>query len=415
MSPQQPWTVRPVADDEWEAFRDVDAHAFGVAMEDEHAAGERELQRAARNIGTYDADELVGIATAYRFRLGVPGAVLPAAAVSWVGVLPTHRRRGVLRALMTHQLHAVHEEATEPLAILWASEPEIYGRFGYGLADRAYSMTVPRSDQALHSSAPQDPGLRLRLADPKSWKDLAPVYEAVAATRPGIPIRDDGWWDRAVRDIPALRGGRSPLRCVVAEDGDTMRGYALYATKQFWDENFGKGEVTAHEVMATDPAALSALYRYLFDLDLMGTTSLDHVPVDDPLVHWLRNPRSAKPALQDCLYVRIVDLPTALAARSYAADLDVVLEVTDEVCPWNAGTWRLTATGGPAPDARCEPTSDDPDISLDVVHLGAAYLGGTALTELAMAGGPVDRRPGALASTTAAFAHFPAPWTPWIF
>jgi len=415
MSPQQPWTVRPVAAEDWEGFRDVDAHAFGVAMVEEQEAVERELHGSARDIGAYDAEELVGIATAFPFRLAVPGAALPAAGVSWVGVLPTHRRRGVLRALMTHQLHSVHEEGTEPLAILWASEPQIYGRFGYGLANRAYSMTVPRSDRALHASAPADPGLRTRLVDPKAWKDLAPVYEAVAETRPGVPLRDEAWWQRAVQDLPALRGGKSPLRCVVAEDGDAIRGYALYATKQFWDENFGKGQVTASEVMATDPAALATLYRYLFDLDLMGSTTLDHVPVDDPLVHWLSNPRSAKPVLQDCLYVRLVDLPRALTARSYATDLDVVLEVTDEICPWNAGTWRLTATAGPTPDARCEPTDDEADLSLDVVHLGAAYLGGTALTELALAGGPVERRPGALAATTAAFAHFPAPWTPWIF
>jgi predicted acetyltransferase len=414
MTPQ-PWTVRPIAEDGWEAFRDVDAHAFGVAMAEEHEAAERELHKTARNIGVYDAEELVGIAAAYPFRLAVPGDVLPAAAVSWVGVLPTHRRRGVLRALMTHQLHAVHDQGTEPLAILWASEPQIYGRFGYGLADRAYSVTVPRSDQALHSSAPTDPGLRIRLVDPKAWKDLAPVYEAVAGTRPGIPLRDDDWWERAVRDLPSLRGGRSPLRCVVVEDGDAVRGYALYSTKQFWDESFGKGEVGAKEVMATDPTALAALYRYLFDLDLMGTTALDHVPVDDPLLHWLRNPRLAKPVLQDCLYVRLVDLPRALTARSYATDLDVVLEVTDELCPWNAGTWRLTAKAGPTPAASCEPTDDDAYLTVDVRHLGAAYLGGTPLTELAMAGGPVERRPGALAATTAAFAHFPAPWTPWIF
>jgi len=415
MSEQQPWTVRPVADDEWDAFRDVDAHAFGVAMAEEHEAAERELHKTARSLGAYDAQELVGITTAYPFRLAVPGGVSPAAAVSWVGVLPTHRRRGVLRALMTAQLQAVNDEGTEPLAILWASEPQIYPRFGYGLANRAYSMTVPRSDQALLASAPSDPGLRIRLADPKAWKELATVYEAVASTRPGVPLRDEDWWERAVRDLPALRGGRSPLRCVVAEDGDQIRGYALYATKQFWDENFGKGEVSAREVMATDPAALAALYRYLFDLDLMGTTTLDRVPVDDPLVHWLRNPRLAKPMLEDCLYVRLVDLPRALTSRAYATDLDVVLEVTDQLCPWNAGTWRLTATAGPTPDARCEPADDGADLTLDAVHLGAAYLGGTALTELAMAGGPVERRSGAMAATSAAFAHFPAPWTPWIF
>ena len=113
-----------------------------------------------------------------------------------------------------------------------------------------------------------------------------------------------------------MRDGRSALRCVVAEDGDGVRGYARYATKQSFGDDFGQGKVSVREVMALDPAALATLYRYLFDLDLMGSTELWNVPVDDPLLHWLQNPRRAKPERGDALYVRLVDLPAARSARA---------------------------------------------------------------------------------------------------
>jgi predicted acetyltransferase len=409
----QPWTVRPVPDEEWETFRDVDAHAFGTGMPEDMEAQERELHRGGRGIGVYDAEVLAGIATAYSFHVTVPGgAAVPAAGVSWVGVLPTHRRRGVLRALMTEQLQAVHDQGDEPLAILWASEPVIYGRFGYGLATRAYNLDVPRSPTALRRGTPDDPGLRLRLVDPADWKTFAPVYDAVAAARPGVVLREEAWWSRAVRDLASMRGGASPKRAVVAEDGDGVRGFALYRTEQHWDERFGKGDVTVQEAMAADPAALAALYRYLFDLDLMGHATV-RVAVDDPVLHWLSDARAARPSLADCLYVRLVDLPRALTARRYAAPLDLVLEVRDELCPWNAGTWRLRAEAGE--NATCTPADDAPDLSLDVREVGAAYLGGTSVAELAGAGLVDERSPGAVASASAGFAHHPAPWTSWVF
>jgi predicted acetyltransferase len=409
---RQQWTVRDLTDADWDDFLAVDSHAFGSTMPSELIESERELLGGARSIGAYDGSTLAGIGSAFAYRLSVPGATVPAAAVTWVGVLPTYRRRGVLTALMTHQLHSVHDAGDEPLAILWASEPQIYGRFGYGLATRELSVKVPRDPRALHGAAPADPGLRLRLVDPADWKSLAGVYEAVAARRPGMPERDEPWWRRAVRDVPALRGSRSELRCVVAEDDTGVRGYALYATTQHFDENFGSGDVSVREVMAADSPALAAVYRYLFDLDLMGRTSLWNVPVDDPLLHWLQNPRRAKPSLGDGLYVRLVDLDRALEARTYAAPTDLVFDVTDTLCPWNAGRWRLT-TG---PDgAACRRTDDGADLCVDVSDLGAAYLGGTSLAELALAGRVVEQRPGGVAAASAAFAHSPAPWCPAVF
>jgi len=412
MSTPSGWPVRALAPDDWDAFVTLDGHAFGATMPEEAVDSERDLFRDARSIGAYDGSTLAGIAMAYSYDLSVPGGSTPAAAVSWVGVLPTHRRRGVLRALMAHQLNAVHDEGREPLAILWASEPAIYGRFGYGLATRGLSMTVPRDAHALHPSAPSDPGLRLRLVDAADWKLTSAVHAEVADRRPGMPARDEAWWERAVQDIPAMRAGRSELRCVVAEDDHGVRGYARYSTKQVFDESFGSGDVSVREVMAVDAAALSSLYRYLFDLDLMGRTRLGNVPVDDPILHWLRDPRRARPVLGDGLFVRLVDLDRALRGRTYASPVDVVLEVSDEICPWNAGRWRLT--GGPD-GSTCERSGAPADISLAVVDLGAVYLGGTTLAELASAGRIEELRKGSVATAATAFAHSPAPWCPAVF
>jgi predicted acetyltransferase len=406
------WQVRSLTEADWDDLHHVDSHAFGATAPDEFVELERETHEITRDIGAYDGTTLVGIAGAYSFEIGVPGSTLPVAGVTWVGVLPTYRRRGVLRALMRHQLHSVHDAGREPVAILWASEPQIYGRFGYGLASRLLSMTVPRDPQALHAGFPVDPALRLRLADPADWKVLAGVYQDVSRHRPGMPARDERWWRRAVSDVPAMRNGKSALRCVVAEDGEAVRGFALYATKQHFDESFGSGQVDVREVMAADGPALAAVYRYLFDLDLMGSAHLWNVPVDDPLLHWLQNPRRAKPALHDGLYARLVDLDRALGARRYAAEVDLVLDVTDDLCPWNAGRWRLR--GGPDA-ARCERSGDEPDLQLGVTELGAAYLGGTPLAELALAGRVVERRPGALAAASTAFGQTPAPWCPRVF
>ncbi len=405
------WKVRSLTESDRDDLLAVDSHAFGMTTPDELAEAERDTHEDDRDIGAFDGATLAGVAAAYSYELGVPGATVAAAGVTWVAVLPTYRRRGVLRALMTHQLHSIHEAGREPVAILWASEPQIYGRFGYGAASASLSLTVPRGPQTLRGDVPTDPGLRLRLVDPADWAAVAGVYDAVSARRPGIPARDGRWWRRAVRDLPALRDGASALRCVLAESSDGARGYALYRTSHTEDD-FGSGDVKVRELMAVDGAALAALYRFLFDLDLMARTSLWNVPVDDPLQHWLQNPRLAKPQLGDGLYVRLVDLPGALSARRYAHALDVVLDVRDDLCPWNAGRWRLT---GGKDDARCERTDDAADLSLDVAELGAAYLGGTRLTDLGEAGRVTERRPGALAAATSSFTHSPAPWCPAIF
>ena len=144
----------------------------------------------------------------------------------------------------------------------------------------------------------------------------------------------------------------------------------------------------------------------------MGKVDIWNIAVDDPLLHWLENLREAGPRWLDALYARLVDVPTALRSRTYTTPIDVVLQVSDELCPWNDGRWHLVAD---ADGVSCEATDRPADLSLSVTELGAAYLGGTLLVDLAMAGRVAEHTPGALKTTSTAFQSSPGPWCPVIF
>jgi predicted acetyltransferase len=407
-----PYPIRILTADDWPAALHVDSNAFGMAVDEE---GEKEQLRFVewgRWIGAFDDSDLVGLTAVYSFTMSLPGGAQPVAGVTWVGVLPTHRRRGILRSLMTEQLHGLHETGAEPWAALWASEPVIYGRFGYGLASRKLTLVVPRSADAVRSDAPYDPALRVRLNPVEDWKPTAPVYETLTATRPGLVHRTEQWHERSVLDLPSMREGRSPLRCVVAEDAGGVRGYARYAVKAAWGPAGSGSTVHVRELVSVDPAAHAALLRYLCDLDLTAEVELWNLPEDDPAWFLLTDFRRAVPRANDALHVRLVDVDRSLSQRTYETELDVVLDVDDQLCPWNSGRWRLR--GGPD-GATCERTTGPADVALPVVALGSAYLGGPTLLELSRAGLVREQRAGALAAASAAFAHDPKPWTAFVF
>jgi predicted acetyltransferase len=188
----------------------------------------------------------------------------------------------------------------------------------------------------------------------------------------------------------------------------TDDGYAIYAVRPDWDEGGPAGEVKMRELVAATPAARAVLWAFLLDQDLTGTVTWDLAPVDEPLWLMVTNPRAVRRAVGDGLWVRLVDVAAALGARGYGTDPDVVLDVTDAFCPWNEGRYRLS--GG-----HCESTQAAPDLALDVSALGAAYLGGITLHELAEAGRVRELRPGALAHASAAFRGGAEPWCPEMF
>ncbi len=406
-----PYAIRPVGPESVDAVIANDQLVFAEVFPEAVVEIERALLPWERSLAVFDGDELVGFTAAFEFPFAVPGAVHPVAdGVTWVGVRTTHRRRGILNELMRRQLTDLHERGQSSVAVLWASEPSIYGRFGYGLASSKYELTIPRG--AALVGVPTDPAIKLRLADPDKTRDtLAEVCAAATAGRPGVPGRHGDWWRRVTLDPPASRGG-GKLYCVLAEDETGVRGYALYIPRGKWEPSGPAGTLTVREIVARDTAAYASLWRYLLDVDLMATVEHWNLPVDDPLLYWLADLRRAQPRLSDSLYVRLIDVGSALAGRTYSADINLVLDVSDPFCHWNAGRWRLA---GDASGAECTPTTDAADLALDVRTLASAYLGGVPLRELGRAGRVTELRPGALSVADRAFASDVAPWCPFIF
>ncbi|HYB86075.1 MAG TPA: GNAT family N-acetyltransferase [Streptosporangiaceae bacterium] len=420
-----PYPIRPITEDELLPFRSVDEHAFhGGPLSDRQRTRLQARLEYDRTAAAFDGGTIIGTAGAYSFRMRVPGALAAVAGVTLVAVLPSYRRRGVLSSLMRRQLDDLHERG-EAVAALFASEAGIYGRFGYGPASWQAAYSLRAGEGRLAPGVPTDEGLRLRIAEPESARaELAKVYEAVLDERPGVFARSEAWWDRALADEPEDRDGASPLRCVLAEDAAGPRGYVLFSGRGRWDEEtfLPDGTIDLRELFAADPAATAALWGDLLSRDLTSEFRAWLRPVDDPLLHLLADSRRLRTRISEGLWVRLVDVPRALAQRRYASPVDVVIEVTDELCAWNRGRWRLTAgnapeAGGPAPGAAatCEPATGPADVALPVRALGAAYLGGTRLGPMAAAGLVAELRPGALAPLSAALAWDPAPWCPMMF
>ena len=395
--------LRPLRPDELaDAVEQIEL-AFGSHARPEDVASEVSVMDASRTLGLVENGRAVLTAGWFPFAMTVPGAVLPVAGVSWVSVAPTHRRRGLLTAAMDRLLFDLHDNGTA-VAALWATEGAIYQRFGYGPASWHLGLEVPTRAPFLR---PVDTA-GLRLAEP-SAAVLSPSYDAVARHSPGWWRRDAAWWGARLHDPEHRRDGATPLRCVL--DGE--QGYALYATKNSWSDVGPDGTVVVREVVARTPEAAARLWRFLLDQDLMRTVKAWGRPVDDPLLHLLAEPRSARARLAEALWVRLVSVPEALAGRRYACPVDLVLEVTDERCPWNAGRWRLV--GGPD-GATCTSSQEPADLALGVRELGAVYLGGTSLSARAGAGWVSELAPGALAVATTAFGWpGPATWSPMTF
>ncbi|MEI5103350.1 GNAT family N-acetyltransferase [Streptomyces sp. PmtG] len=389
----------------------LDVAFGGVAEAPEERALWLSLLEYDRSLGLWDGEACVGTTSAFSFRLSVPGgAVVDAAGVTMVSVAATHRRRGLLTSMMRRQLDDLRERG-EALAVLTASEPAIYGRFGYGAATRQLRAEIDTTRVRVEVPEGTD-AVRLRYAAPaEALPACEEVYARVVPGRPGMLARQPGWERLAVLDPEPDRHGASPLQCVLAERGGETVGYAFFAVKPEWEWQGAKGEVRVRAVEALDPAAYAALWRFLFDVDLTSKVTVRSRPVDDPLLQLVSDVRRCSVSVRDSLYVRLVELGPALEARAYQTPVDVVLDVEDAFCPWNEGRWRLT---GDPKGASCKRADDEApaDLALSVRELGAAYLGGVTLAELARAGRVRELRPGALAEASLAFGAPVAPWLP---
>jgi predicted acetyltransferase len=413
MSPPTHIDVRTATEEDWPLIRALDERAFGFSSTSERTK-ERATFEFDRTVLASVAGPTVGLGSIYSMEMSVPGgALVPMAGVTWVGVQATHRRRGVLTAMMRRMVDDTRDRGTEAVMGLFALDPGIYGRFGFDIATRALSVTLPTQRGHLAWAGDAEPGLTVRMADPADERDaLETVARRVAGHRAGGLVRSPGFWDLHLEDSPEDRGGGSARRAFIVDDADGPRAYAQFRTKIGFDQPVPTGELIVRELGYVDPHAAALLWRTLIGHDLVSTVSAWNLPVDDPLLFLLGDPRSPKPVLKDGLHVRIVDVPRALEARAYAVPVDVVFDLVDPFAPWCTGRYRLSAgTEG----ASCAPTRAAPDLALGAAELSAVYLGGTRLSVLADAGRVRELTPGAVASTSRALTADRQPWCPFIF
>src|SRR5262245_27834734 len=350
---------------------------------------------------------VVGGCASFPFELTVPGGVVRAAGLTLVGVLPTHRRRGILRAMMRAQLDDVHRRR-EPVGYLWASEDTIYGQFGYGLASLSGNIDVAKAHTAFAQPSASRAEFRI-LGESEALEPMARVYDRVRREHPGAFARSADWWRfRRLADPEYRRMGQGVLNRVVLLEGGEPRGYALYRIQQQFEAGSTLGQVNVIEAMGASFEATRDIWRFLLDIDWVARVKAMVLPLDHPLLMLAARPRERKFHVHDGVWVRRVDGPAALAARRLGAGDPVVIEIADAFCPWNAGRWRVTATGA-------ERTSAEAELACDVTALGSVYLGGFSFRQLARAGRVEERRPWALARADALLPSDGAHWCPQIF
>jgi predicted acetyltransferase len=393
--------IRPVAAEELPRYVAAVSAAFrSAAPPPDVLEAEAAAIGTSRNLGAFDGDELVGTAGVEPVPLTLPGGSVPAAAIGRVTVRPTHRRRGIMHGMMRRLVDEAHELG-EPVAILFASEGAIYGRYGFGVATYEAEVRVAR-----HRSAFRTPVAATGLRQ-VPWADavgpMREIAERVCAGVPGAVRRADAWWRHRISGPPPHG---APWEAVLRPEGD---GFVAYQRRlDFTLPTLEGGSLRVNWLFAETPAAYAALWRYCLDVDLMDEVRAQWRPLDEPVRHLLADPRALETTVWDGLWLRLVDVEAGLAARSYAPGAPVLLRVQDDLCPWNTGTYEVGESG-------CRRTAGEPHLVLAADALGACYLGGSRFTTLARAGRVEERAPGAAARADALFAASAAPWCPFHF
>ncbi|GAA2716474.1 MULTISPECIES: GNAT family N-acetyltransferase [Streptomyces] len=391
--------IRPTTDKDLDVFVDTLHAAFGrfpeTPAEDGSGVWWAALEMDRCLLATAADGRPVGTAGALSFELTLPGEILtPVAGVTTVGVLPSHRRQGVLRAMMRHQLGELRSRG-EFLSVLLAAEATIYGRFGYGPATYAQRLTVPRHRAALalpraRGTAGADTGSVELLRRAECGGILEDVYDRYRRAQPGALSRPHRWWALGAGQPPV---SPAPRYVAVHRDAEGVPdGYASYAVES--------GTLTVDEVIATDDAVFTALARFVLGHDLVTQVVFKRLPLEHPLRWQLADFRAGQVnEVADWLWVRLLDVPRALTARGWFTDGELVLDVDDPFLGQH-GRYLLTVRDG---KAECVPTDREPDLSLDVRDLGSVYLGGTAPSTLVRAGHIRAHHPGAAALADALF------------
>ncbi|MFD4917462.1 GNAT family N-acetyltransferase [Streptomyces virginiae] len=410
--------VRPIAESELPAWvRTVHTGFLTTSRVTEADIAQRaKYTDFSRTYGAFDADSGRCVAALRSFpqELTVPGgAAVRAAAVSSVGVLPTHRRQGLLTRMMAAEFAAA-EARGDALATLIAAEYPIYGRYGFGPATSLveWEIDVARTGLDRRLSAPADGG-RIELVDVEELRRVGPeLHERLRAGTPGAVNRDERWWSLATGlEEWSYRPFQDKFYAMYRTAAGEVAGLAVYGADDHWtDAKVPQSTVQVRDLLAVSPKAERALWRFLCSIDWVLKVRTGYRAPDSLVPDLLPDPRSARVvSAADFLWVRVLDVVRALGARTYEVPGVLVLEVTDGTGP-AAGRYRLDAGTGV-----CERTEEAADLRLDVAVLGSLYLGDASAVRLAALGRVTEERPGAAALADAVFRTARRPWCPDIF
>jgi predicted acetyltransferase len=398
--------IRTCTEDDYAAGIGTIFQYFGSALDDEGVSDFRRVLPPDRVHAAFDGEDAVGTAGAYPFQMTIPGGQVPTAGITIVGVSPTHRRKGILTGLMKQLLERAHERS-EPLAALWVAEETIYGRFGCGVGAINGEIRIDR--EHAHYRRHWDRLEARQVSHEQALESFPPVYERVAPASIGMFARSRDWWEvRQLGDREHDRRGAGPLvRVLFRRDGEAV-GYALYRHRTEWREGRSTSTLEVKEAIGADLGATAAVWRYLFDIDLMAEIHAEYVPIDHPLFFLLAEPRRLRYRVADGIWARLVDVETALRARSFASGELLLLEIRDSFCSWNEGCYRIE-------EGEVSRAAGEPDLRLDVRELASVFLGGFSFTQLARAGLVEKLRPGGAACADRLFTTPAAPWCPEMF
>ena len=401
--------LRPIADHEYDRWNAVPSAGFSETLDPGHISNWRAKLELDRSLVAIEDGDFVGTTAVNSFQMHVPGgAMVPTAGVTAVSVLPTHRRRGVLTAMMRRQLDDIRG-AGEPLAALWASESLIYPRFGYGLAISGEEWTIDRVRAEFARPPSDEAGGRVRMA-PRD--DVAARFPAIFArtteAHHGMLRPGDPWWFSTWAEGPwsdAL-SREEPFHAIYERDG-VDEGFISYRVSDVAGPPSVR-ELGIKRLLAATPEAHEALWRFAFGIDLVDRIRARNQGTGDALPWMLRDQRRLERRVYDMIWLRLVDVPAALEARTYAIPARLVIEVADPFCDWNEGTYVLESDA--SGDATCTRADEPPHLSLAASDLAAIYLGGTSPTTLARAGRIAEHLPRAVAKAEAMFRTDADPW-----
>ena len=404
--------LRPVDESEFPSFQRIASRGFGNHVDSALIDERQKIVELDRTIAAYDGNDIVGTNLSSSLTMNIPGDALPVAGIAYISVQPTHRRQGILTSMMEFQLKNIHSRQ-EPLAALYSSESLIYGRFGFGIGTIQESWEIDKRHAQLLK--PNTASGHVRFVDPNEMRSVFPdIQKNALSDRPGTIFTPDYEWDSKKNKAEESSADQAIPFNILYESTHGIEGYATYTNSGFDRRSTSSLEVS--ELLGTTTAAYTSLWDFCLGIDLVQKIKAVNQPADDPLFWQLSEPqklrRTIYPDLSNALWIRLVDVKSALAARKYMTRDKLTLGVVDNFCPWNAGKYELSGT----PDgSQCRLVNSSPDISLSVIDLASVYLGTVKFSTLAQAGRIEEHTYGSIHRADAMFATHSAPFCPFFF